>query len=206
MVRPRFARLPPAQQQAILRAALDEFAAHGFHDASLNRIIEAAGISKGSMYYYFDGKEDLFSHVTRVEFEHLLANVGPLPLPAEPGPDAFWSALGRYYRDSLAQLAAHPQLAPLVRAWLGAPENPALQRAQQDLEAQVMPWAERVLAAGQSCGAVRTDLPAGLLIAVAFAMGRAMDLWLIAQPPQDAAPPPIAALLDMLRRALQPPG
>jgi hypothetical protein len=37
-------------------------------------------------------------------------------------------------------------------------------------------------------------------------MGRAMDLWLIAQPPQDAAPPPIAALLDMLRRALQPPG
>ena len=55
------------------RAALDEFAAHGFHDASLNRIIEAAGISKGSMYYYFDGKEDLFAHVTRIEFEHLFA-------------------------------------------------------------------------------------------------------------------------------------
>jgi AcrR family transcriptional regulator len=87
MVRPRFAKLPPAQQQAILRAALDEFAAHGFHDASLNRIIEAAGISKGSMYYYFDGKQDLFTHVTRVEFAHLLADVGPVALPAEPGPD-----------------------------------------------------------------------------------------------------------------------
>ena len=77
MVRPRFAKLAPAQQQAILGAALDEFAAHGFHDASLNRIIDAAGISKGSMYYYFDGKEDLFAHVTRVEFEQLFAALGP---------------------------------------------------------------------------------------------------------------------------------
>lgn len=206
MVRPRFARLPPAQQQAILRAARDEFAAHGFHDASLNRVIEAAGISKGSMYYYFDGKEDLFAHVTRVEFEHLLAGVGPVALPADPGPDAFWSAVQHYYRDCVAQLAARPQLASLVRAWLGAAQNPALQRAQQELEAQVLPWVERVLAAGQSCGAVRTDLPAGLLIAVAFGMGRAMDTWLMAQPPQDAAPPPIGALVGMLRRALEPPG
>jgi AcrR family transcriptional regulator len=205
MVRPRFAKLPPAQQQAILRAALDEFAAHGFHDASLNRVIEAAGISKGSMYYYFDGKEDLFAHVTRVEFERLLTDVGPVALPTDPGPDAFWSAVQHYYRDSVTQLAAHPQLASLLRAWLGASENPALQRAQQELEAQVMPWVERVLAAGQSCGAVRTDLPTGLLIAVAVAMGRAMDMWLMTRPPDDTAPPPISALVGILRRALEPP-
>jgi len=31
------------------------------HDASLNRVIDAAGISKGSMYYFFDGKEDLYN-------------------------------------------------------------------------------------------------------------------------------------------------
>jgi AcrR family transcriptional regulator len=205
VVRPRFAKLPPAQQQTILRAALEEFAAHGFHDASLNRIIEVAGISKGSMYYYFDGKEDLFAHVTRVEFEHLLADVGPVALPADPGPEPFWAAVARYYRDGVAQLAAHPQLASLVRAWLGAPANPALHRAQQELQAQVMPWVERVLAAGQSRGAVRTDLPAGLLIAVAIGMGSAMDMWLMAQPPEDAAPPPIDALVGMLRSALQPP-
>ena len=79
MVRPRFAKLAPEQQQAILRAALEEFAAHGFHDASLNRVIEAAGISKGSMYYYFDGKEDLYAYVTRTELERLFAGLGPLP-------------------------------------------------------------------------------------------------------------------------------
>ncbi|GAA2863774.1 hypothetical protein GCM10010472_21300 [Pseudonocardia halophobica] len=204
MVRPRFARLPPAQQQAILGAALDEFAAHGFHDASLNRIISAAGISKGSMYYYFDGKEDLFAHVAHVEFERLLADIGPLRLAGELGPDAFWSAVERYYRDSVAQLTACPRLASLVRAWLRASDQPALQRAQQELEGEVMPWIERVLVAGQSSGAVRTDLPTSLLIAVALGMGRAMDMWLMAQPPADAAAPPIGALVGMLRRALEP--
>ena len=46
MTRPRFHRLAIAQQERILDAALREFAAHGFGDASLNRIIAAAGISK----------------------------------------------------------------------------------------------------------------------------------------------------------------
>ncbi len=203
MVRPRFAKLPPAQQEAILSAALDEFAAHGFHDASLNRVIEAAGISKGSMYYYFDGKEDLFAHVTRVEFERLLTEAGPVPLPAEPGPDAFWSAVERYYRDSMTALAARPQLAALLRAWLGVADNPALARAQQELEGEIAPWVDRVLAVGQAGGAIRTDLPSGLLVAVAYGMGRAMDMWLMAQPP-DETPRLIGALVGMLRRALEP--
>ncbi|MBA2323647.1 MAG: TetR/AcrR family transcriptional regulator [Pseudonocardiales bacterium] len=204
MVRPRFAKLPPAQQHAILGAALDEFAAHGFHDASLNRVITAAGISKGSMYYYFDDKKDLFAHGARVEFERLFAAVGPVGIPAELGPDAFWSAVESYYLDITISLVARPQLAALVRGWLAAPDNPALQRAQEDMEREIMPWIDRVLATGQASGAVRTDLPSGLLIAVAVGMGRAMDTWLMTQTPDDALPQLIAALVEMLRRALQP--
>jgi hypothetical protein len=52
---------------------------------------------------------------------------------------------------------------------------------------------------------VRTDLPSGLLIAVAQGMGRAMDTWLLTQPPGDVdLPLLISALVEMLRRALQP--
>jgi AcrR family transcriptional regulator len=204
VVRPRFAKLAPAQQQAILGAALDEFAAHGFHDASLNRIIDAAGISKGSMYYYFDGKEDLFAHVTRVEFEHLFAALGPVDLSTDLEPDAFWSAVQTYYLDSMAAMAARPRLAALVRAWLATSGNAALQQAQQELEHELLPRIDDMLTAGQTCGAVRTDLPSGLLIAVALGMGRAMDTWMLTQPPGDADPSLIGALVDMLRRALQP--
>lgn len=205
MARARFAKLSPAQQQAILSAALSEFAAHGFHGASLNRVIDAAGISKGSMYYYFDSKEDLFAQVARVEFERLFATVGPVDIPSEFGPDAFWSALERYYLDITTSLLARPQMAALVRAWLAASESPALQRAQETMEQQAQPWIERVLAAGRASGAVRTDLPSGLLIAVTVGMGRAMDTWLMTQRlDDDVLPPLISALLGMLRRALQP--
>ena len=106
MVRRRFAKLPAAQQQAILPAALDEFAAHGFHDASLNRVIDATGISKGSMDYYFDGKEDLYTYVTRIERERLFAYVGPFPIPTETDPDTFWSTLEGYHLRLITTLAA----------------------------------------------------------------------------------------------------
>lgn len=92
MVRPRFAKLSPQQQQAILGVALDEFAAHGFHGASLNRVIQAAGISKGSMYYYFDDKDDLYAYVARTELAGLFVQVGPLPPLDSGGADAFWSS------------------------------------------------------------------------------------------------------------------
>ena len=205
MVRPRFAKLPAAQQQAILRAALDEFAVHGFRDASLNRVIDAAGISKGSMYYYFDGKEDLYTHVARVELERLVAGLGPFPIPTHSDPDAFWSTLEGYYLRLMVALGASPQLAALIRGWLAASSDPALQRAQQELEQAVLPWLEEALAAGQRAGAVRGDLPSALLIAVVVGMGEAMDTWLVSQQPDAGTLPRlVGSLVGMMRGALMP--
>src|SRR3954451_11744552 len=149
MVRSRFSRLPPEQQRRIVDAALEEFAAHGFHDASLNRVIESAGISKGSMYYYFDGKEDLYAHVARVELERLIVRVGPFETPAASDPDAFWSALEDYYLRLMSALGGAPRLAALLRGWIAASATPTTQQIQPEMEKAVIPWMERVLAAGQ---------------------------------------------------------
>ena len=204
MVRPRFAKLPKSQQEAILRAALDEFAAHGFHDASLNRVIEAAGISKGSMYYYFDGKEDLYAHITRVELERLFADLGPFPIPTETDPDTFWSTLEGFYLRLMTTLTESPQLAALIRGWLAA-SNTALRQAQQELEQAALPWIQDALAAGQRAGAVRADLPSGLLIAVVVGMGQAMDTWLVTQQPDaEDLPQLVRALVGMIRGAVEP--
>ncbi|MDN5761642.1 MAG: TetR/AcrR family transcriptional regulator [Microlunatus sp.] len=205
MVRPRFANLAPEQQQAILRAALDEFATHGFHDASLNRVIEAAGISKGSMYYYFEGKEDLYTYVARIEVERLLAEVGPFSVPSQGDADAFWSTLADYYLRLMTALTASPQLAALIRGWAAASKTPALQEAQQQLEQGMWPWLVQTLAAGQRVGAVRSDLPAALLIAVVVGMGQAMDTWLVTRAPDiDDLPRLIGALVEMIRGAVRP--
>jgi TetR/AcrR family transcriptional regulator len=50
-------RIQAEKTDAILAAALDVFAAHGFRGATLDQIAEAAGLSKPNVLYYFDGKE-----------------------------------------------------------------------------------------------------------------------------------------------------
>jgi len=205
MVRPRFAKLRPAQQEAILAAALVEFAAHGFHEASLNRVIESAGISKGSMYYYFDGKEDLYAHVVRLELERMIARAGPFDLETVESADAFWSALESYYLQLMSAVEANPPLSALIRGWIAVSATPAMHHIQQEMEKAVVPWMERALAIGQRTGAVRTDLPSGLLITVAAGMGQAMDTWLLTRPtPASYLPQLTSALIGMMRRALQP--
>lgn len=181
MPRPRFHKLPAAQQEAILGAALEEFASHGFNEASLNRIIDEAEISKGSMYYYFDGKEDLYAHVARVELGRLFDGVGPFPVPTARDPDAFWATLTDYYLRIMGSLASSPKLAALARGWIATSASPALQQAQKEMEAALLPWFEQALAAGQRARAVRNDVPTGLLIAVVFGMGQALDMWLMTQ-------------------------
>jgi AcrR family transcriptional regulator len=205
MVRPRFAKLPEQQQEVILRAAREEFAAHGFHDASLNRVIDAAGISKGSMYYYFDGKEDLYAYVARVEVERLLTSLGPFPVPTEGGPEEFWSTLESYYLRLMTALSDSPQMASLIRGWVVASSVPALQNAEREMSQAVVPWMEDAIGAGQQIGAVRTDLPVGLLIAVVTGMGQAMDTWLLTRRAKRTdLPALIGALIGMIRRAVQP--
>jgi len=46
--------------EALCEAALDAFSSHSFREASLNDIIKAAGMNKGSFYYRFYDKMDLY--------------------------------------------------------------------------------------------------------------------------------------------------
>ena len=52
-------------EDALLEAALEEFTQRSFVDASVNTIIERAGISKGSFYYRFESKYALYIHLLR---------------------------------------------------------------------------------------------------------------------------------------------
>ncbi len=58
-----FFRLPEAKRETLLRCARQEFARVPYPDASINRIIHAAGIPRGSFYMYFADKADLFLHL-----------------------------------------------------------------------------------------------------------------------------------------------
>src|SRR5262245_30136273 len=58
-------RMPEARSAEILNAALDAFVENGFAATRLEDIAERAGVSKGTLYLYFESKEALFKAVIR---------------------------------------------------------------------------------------------------------------------------------------------
>jgi AcrR family transcriptional regulator len=55
-----FDSLPAEKRERILNAAMAEFAAKGYSQASTNEIVKQAGISKGLLFHYFGNKKSLF--------------------------------------------------------------------------------------------------------------------------------------------------
>lgn len=63
--KPRWARRKEARPQELLAAALDLFVERGFAATRLGDVAARAGVSKGTLYLYFDSKEELFKAVVR---------------------------------------------------------------------------------------------------------------------------------------------
>ncbi|SHE89893.1 transcriptional regulator, TetR family [Seinonella peptonophila] len=58
-----FYNLNEQKQQRIFDAAIQEFSKRRFSEASINQIVKAAGISRGSFYQYFKDKGDLYLYI-----------------------------------------------------------------------------------------------------------------------------------------------
>lgn len=70
--KPTFDNIPPEKRARVIDSATKEFAKKGYHDASIGSIADKAGISVGSIYKYFENKQDLFltiidESISRVE-------------------------------------------------------------------------------------------------------------------------------------------
>ncbi|MDX1584095.1 MAG: TetR/AcrR family transcriptional regulator [Thermoanaerobaculia bacterium] len=53
------------KRERIFRAAIEVFAQRGFFNARVSEVAKAAGVADGTIYLYFDGKEDLLVQVFR---------------------------------------------------------------------------------------------------------------------------------------------
>jgi AcrR family transcriptional regulator len=63
--KPRWERRKDARPQELLAAALELFVDRGFAATRLEDVARAAGVSKGTLYLYFENKQDLFKAVVR---------------------------------------------------------------------------------------------------------------------------------------------
>ncbi|MGD9477270.1 TetR/AcrR family transcriptional regulator C-terminal domain-containing protein [Shinella sp. G-2] len=71
----RVAGEDPAKREQILDGAKRVFMEQGFEAASMNDITRAAGVSKGTIYVYFENKEDLFGYMIERERRRITETV-----------------------------------------------------------------------------------------------------------------------------------
>lgn len=86
------------RREAILAAALDAFAAGGYHETSLEEVAEGAGISKALIYEHFSSKRELHGALLETYVREMLSTVAEATAAAEPGEERLRAGLEGFLR------------------------------------------------------------------------------------------------------------
>ena len=125
-------------KRLIREAAAVEFAEHGRHGTTMERIAARAGVNKERVYHYFGDKAELFGAVVREEAEKVARAVPPGSVRVED----FGEIAGRTFDYQ----RAHPDLARLV-LWEGLADASAAQDDDPSRGAHYRSKVEEVAAA-----------------------------------------------------------
>ena len=114
-------------RQAILSAALDEFARETVSGARIDEIARAAGVNKALLYYYFHDKEQLYGAVLDYVFSRLTARLVPvLESNLRPGEKILHYA--ETYFDAIASIPEVPRILQQEMMRAGRDGSPHIQR------------------------------------------------------------------------------
>jgi AcrR family transcriptional regulator len=174
----RFDKLSQERRERVLDVAAQEFADYGFEDASINRILENAKMSKGAAYYYFEDKADLFA--TTVQYcvqrlELIDRELDTTTLTAEN----FWPIFSELHRRPLLRSFEQPWLFGAIRAAGNLSPATLERKLLAILASQIKMWAINIMKRGQQLGTIRTDLPDELIFGWLEALDDASDRWLL---------------------------
>jgi AcrR family transcriptional regulator len=155
---PRWQRRPEARREEILDAALEVFGEQGFARARLEDVAQRAGVSKGTLYLYFDSKEKLFREMVRAKaVAALLEGAAFVQSFTGPSRDLLVAFLERKYRVLREQNLS--RISRLVQSELGNfPELAHFYTHEVVLPARRL--VESILARGVASGEFRADMHA----------------------------------------------
>ena len=125
-----------AQRERILCAALKCFIEHGFHAASMANIAEAAQMSAGLMYRYFENKGDFFRVLAEAAASRMIDLIDELHLDAAPDDLRAWL---RHW------LAAYRADGGVISTWQDMQTSPELRAFSQQVAASVFTRLEKLL-------------------------------------------------------------
>ena len=183
-----------ARRRQLVDATIELVAAHGYAACSLQRIADAAGITKGAVIYHFASKNAVIRAAYDSVIDALTERVAAA-IRSAPGPAA---AVDAYVESMIAYMAENPtHVRVLAEALMsaagtgadGGPASPDRQRALADL-----------VTAAVAAGEYRADLEPVTLAVIVHGAIDAVVAQTLADPGFDLTGA-AAAVLDVLHRA-----
>ena len=148
---------------AILRAAIDVFAGRGFFNAQVADVARAAGVAAGTVYLYFEGKDDLlvsiFERTMREAIADGRAAVATVRDPVDQLRAAARVHLDRMGRDRSLAIVFQVELRQSTKF---------MERFSSTLLREYLGLIRNIVVEGQKSGAFRKDLNATLAAKLFF--------------------------------------
>jgi TetR/AcrR family fatty acid metabolism transcriptional regulator len=141
-----------ARRRAILESAVRVFAENGFFAARIRDIAAGAGVAEGTIYLYFDGKDDLLLTAFRDKVAEFCASVKDVLSSSLP----FQERLSRFVAHQFESIEADPPLATVLLLE-SRQSSKFYGGAVRDVLRSYAQAIDELLASGQHSGELRPD-------------------------------------------------
>jgi AcrR family transcriptional regulator len=177
----------------LFESAASLIGAQGLHATTIDQIVERAGVAKGTVYYHFRSKDELFQALL-VEGLRQLADT--LRAQASDGPSRKETLAG-IIRAEVEYIAKYEAFARLVMSQLWQSDSLWNDEAIRVLHEDVFAVIREVLEAGRAEGEFRANLKPSMAAPVIFGMVATATLGRSASAASSAAAEAWPYLLDM---------
>lgn len=165
------------KRERILRAAIDVFARNGYFNAKVSEIAKAAGVADGTIYLYFDGKEDLlvtiFREHTRSYLQSLERDLAHVRRPEERLRIAIRHHLETLGRDRSLAIVAQVELRHSLKF---------MSLLSQQEVADYLNMLRKIVEHGQSDGSFRRTLHPQLVAKALFGiLDEMVTSWILSE-------------------------
>ena len=94
---------PQERKQELLRIAFELFATNGYDNTSIQKIVEAAGVTKGAFFYYFKDKQQVLDTLFEMVLERILITANNLLNTKQTAIEKIQSLIEIYFNEYMQE-------------------------------------------------------------------------------------------------------
>lgn len=152
--KPTFDNIPPEKRCRIIETATMEFAKKGYHDASISNIASKSGVSVGSIYKYFDNKQDLFLTIV----DHSISRMEKLLLGLAKEDEDVIIKVEKILREIISASREDGILIKLYNSMTAVNDKKLARQFAVEMESMTAEIYIEAIKEGQESGEIRKDI------------------------------------------------